>query len=242
MMTSIKWIACVSAVASCANAWAQSSSPATEPPPRAAWYTYERHCADCHGKLGDGRGPSGKRFLVHATDFTAGVYKCRSTASGTAPTDDDLRRSIGEGIHGTAMPDFRALGILQIDDLALLLKSFSRKPWIAAASLEVPAEPVSDPASITRGAAVYEQMKCATCHGDRGQGAAALSTLHNDNGSPVVLTDFTKSKQLKCGDSSSRLYLTLMTGLDGTPMASYAETLTPADAWDLVHYVSSLRN
>lgn len=242
MMTSIKWIACLSIMVSGAHAWAQSSGPIAEPPPRAAWYTYERHCADCHGKLGDGRGPSGKRFLVHATDFTSGVYKCRSTASGSAPTDNDLRRSIGEGIHGTAMPDFRAVGSLQIDDLTQLLKSFSRKPWIASASLEVPAEAVNDSDSVTRGGAVYNQMKCATCHGDRGQGASALGTLHNDNGSPVVLTDFTKRRQLKCGDTPSRLYLTLMTGLDGTPMASYAEALTPADAWDLVHYLASLQN
>jgi hypothetical protein len=31
-----------------------------------------------------------------------------------------------------------------------------------------------------------------------------------------------------------------MTGLDGTPMSGYAETITPADAWDLVHFVDGL--
>ena len=242
MMTSIKWIVCVALWATAASAGAQSSSQAIEPPPRAAWYTYERHCADCHGKLGDGRGPSGKRFLVHATDFTTGVYKCRSTASGSAPSDDDLRRSIREGIHGTAMPDFRALGALQIDDLTLLLKSFSRKPWIGASALDVPTEPVDDAPSVARGSAVYERMKCATCHGDRGQGAPAVGTLHNDDGSPVVLTDFTKHRELKCGSGANRLYLTIMAGHDGTPMAAYAETLEQNDAWDLVHYLASLRN
>ena len=242
MMTSIKWIVCVSILVSGANALAQSSSAAVDPPPRQAWYTYERHCAECHGKLGDGRGPSGKRFLVHATDFTNGVYKCRSTPSGSAPSDSDLQGSIRNGVHGTAMPDFVALGSLQISDLTLLLKSFSRKPWIVSPPIEVPLEPVSDLPGIARGSAVYERMKCATCHGDRGQGAPAVGALHNDDGSPVVLTDFTKPRELKCGSTPGRLYLTIMTGLDGTPMSAYGETLAPEDAWDLVHFVTSLQN
>ena len=32
-----------------------------------------------------------------------------------------------------------------------------------------------------------------------------------------------------------------MTGVDGTPMPSFADNLTPADAWDLVHYLRTLQ-
>jgi len=37
------------------------------------------------------------------------------------------------------------------------------------------------------------------------------------------------------------LYITLINGFDGTPMASYAEALAETDAWDFVHFVISRR-
>jgi mono/diheme cytochrome c family protein len=36
------------------------------------------------------------------------------------------------------------------------------------------------------------------------------------------------------------MYRTLVTGLDGTPMPSYGDSIPPADVWHLVHYVRSL--
>jgi mono/diheme cytochrome c family protein len=32
-----------------------------------------------------------------------------------------------------------------------------------------------------------------------------------------------------------------MTGMDGSPMVSYADKLTPDQAWDLVHYTRTLQ-
>ena len=32
-----------------------------------------------------------------------------------------------------------------------------------------------------------------------------------------------------------------MTGLDGTPMPSFADNIQPADAWDLVHFLRTLQ-
>ena len=31
-----------------------------------------------------------------------------------------------------------------------------------------------------------------------------------------------------------------MTGLNGTPMPSFVESIAPDEAWDLVHYIQSL--
>jgi mono/diheme cytochrome c family protein len=31
-----------------------------------------------------------------------------------------------------------------------------------------------------------------------------------------------------------------MSGLAGTPMPTFADSLSPADAWDLVHFIQSL--
>jgi cytochrome c oxidase cbb3-type subunit 2 len=202
-----------------------------------------RYCAWCHGEHGDGRGPSNDRYAVKPTSFTLGVYKCRSTPTGTPPTDDDLRRSIRRGLYGTGMPRFAALGPLQIDGLVETMRHFSpqRMHERPGTPIEVPKEPTNDPASVARGREVYDRMKCASCHGERGEGGPAAVNLRNDDGSIARVTDFTQKDALKCGRSPARIYTTLMTGLDGTPMAAYAEAVTPEEAWDMVHYLMSLR-
>jgi cytochrome c oxidase cbb3-type subunit 2 len=201
----------------------------------------QRYCVTCHGYAGDGHGPSAHRFDNAATDFTRGVYKCRSTPSGTLPSDDDLRRSIRHGLFDTGMPQFVALGPLQIEDLLVLLKSFSarfqREPQ--GQPIAVPPEPPRTPASVARGAALYDRLKCANCHGARGRGGGpGAANLRNDDGTDAHVTDL--AGHYKCGDTPVRLYTTLMTGLDGTPMSGYAETTSPEEIWDLVQFVLSL--
>jgi cytochrome c oxidase cbb3-type subunit 2 len=202
---------------------------------------YQRYCVSCHGYAGDGHGSSAHRFDNAATDFTLGVYKCRSTPTGTLPTDADLRRSIRDGLFDTGMPSFVAVGSLQIDDMVAVLKTFAARfaTQPAAQPIAVPPEPRRDPASIARGAQIYDRMKCGNCHGARGRGGGAgTANLRNEDGSEAHVTDLARG--FKCGNKPARIYTTLMTGLDGTPMSSYAETLTPEEAWDLVHFVQSL--
>jgi len=72
---------------------------------------YRRHCAVCHGISGDGAGPAAKLFNPYPRDFRTGVFKYTSTADGAKPAREDLRRTLREGIHGTAMPSFRQLSL-----------------------------------------------------------------------------------------------------------------------------------
>jgi mono/diheme cytochrome c family protein len=44
-----------------------------------------------------------------------------------------------------------------------------------------------------------------------------------------------------CGSTNEDLYRIFMTGLDGSPMPSFADQLQPADAWDLVHFLRTLQ-
>jgi mono/diheme cytochrome c family protein len=171
------------------------------------------------------------------------VFKCRSTETGTLPTDDDLRRSIGLGLEGTGMPSFIVLSGRQLDDLVETIKHFSRRFTHEAAgkAIEVPAESENSPASVARGERAYDRMKCANCHGQHGEGGPGAVNLKSENGTLAHVTDFTKPYSLKCGDSPARIYTTLMSGLDGSAMAAYQEVLPPEEAWDLVHYVMSLR-
>jgi cytochrome c oxidase cbb3-type subunit 2 len=208
-------------------------------------HDFARYCASCHGYAGDGDGKNAQQFDAVATDFTRGVYKCRSTPTGTLPTDDDLRRSIIQGLSNSGMPSFLALGTLQTDDLVAALKSFS-----ARFAHEAPGQPIAvaaptpnDGASVARGAALWSRLKCDNCHGARGRGdGPGAATLHNDDSSAVHMPNLRERANYKCGSDDVRVYISIMAGLDGTPMSGYAEAMTPGDAWDLVHFVSQLRN
>jgi mono/diheme cytochrome c family protein len=70
---------------------------------------FRKHCSNCHGVTGDGRGPAAALQNPYPRDFRAGVFKFKSTPRGEPPTRADLRRTIMHGMPGTAMPAFRLL-------------------------------------------------------------------------------------------------------------------------------------
>jgi hypothetical protein len=59
-------------------------------------------------------------------DFTTGKYKIRTTETGSVPTDDDLMRTVRQGLYGTAMPGWeRILSDGDIHDVVEYVKSLS---------------------------------------------------------------------------------------------------------------------
>ena len=206
---------------------------------------YQRYCIGCHGERGDGRGENAVYVDPRPRDFTAGTFKCRSTPSGAIPLDADLFNTIGRGLYATAMPPWLPLTRQQRADLVAYVKSFSsrfleEKP---ESPLEVPAEPPASQGSIDRGRELYQTaIKCALCHGKEGRGdGPSAPTLTDNKGMPIQPYDFTAATRFKCGQSNEDLYRVLMTGLDGSPMASFSNSLKPDQAWDLVHYVRTLQ-
>ena len=69
---------------------------------------FRRHCVQCHGLTGDGRGPTGAWIAPHPRDFRQAVFKFVSTdgTSARKPTRADLMRTLTNGIPTTAMPSF----------------------------------------------------------------------------------------------------------------------------------------
>lgn len=204
---------------------------------------YDRYCSWCHGELGNGLGASARRLDVPPRDFTAGVFRCRTTPSGSLPTDADLRAIIVRGVPGTAMPGWAVLSPRQLDRIVATIKSFS-PAWEKGpgTSIVVPPETPRGKESIERGAQIYTKMQCGTCHGKSGRGdGPAVATLKDDAGNAIRPADFTRSGMMKCGETSARIYTTMMTGLSGTPMPSFDGQLSADEAWDLVHYVEALR-
>ncbi len=215
---------------------------------------YERYCAGCHGVAGDGHGPAAAMLLVKPRDFTKGVFKFRSTAAGTLPTDDDLFRTVTRGLARTSMPDWSLLPERERRAVVAYVKTFvpdwSERGPGAAVAIPSPPASLGSPESIARGKEVYTLLECTTCHGEHGLGdGPSAGGLPPDTwGNPQKPFNFTKGR-LKSGGDPQDVYRTFMTGLNGTAMPSYGDifaapdgdSIKEGDAWNLVSYVLSLR-
>lgn len=204
---------------------------------------YIRYCVFCHGPNGDGRGESAPYLDPKPRDFTKAVFKCRSTPSGSLPLDSDLYDTISRGIHASGMPSWKPLLKQERADLVAYIKTFSsafqeEKP---AAPVEIPAESPATPDSIQRGAQLFQSMNCWSCHGKDGRGYGPSAAALTDNrGYPIAPFDFTSGSRFKCGESDRDMFRDLVTGLDGTPMPSFAGAMNTDQRWDVVHYIRSL--
>jgi cytochrome c oxidase cbb3-type subunit 2 len=186
---------------------------------------YRRACAACHGAAGDGDAPAATYLNPRPRDFTAGTFKFRSTPSGEPPTDQDLIRVVEKGVPSTTMPAWEGLlAERQISDVVAYIKSFSASfDGAEPAPIEIPEEPAVTQQTISDGKSVYVIMQCWSCHGTEGRGdGATADRLKDDWGQPIRPYDFTGGTY-KAGGDSRDIYKTFETGLDGTPMPSYAD-------------------
>jgi cytochrome c oxidase cbb3-type subunit 2 len=208
---------------------------------------YAAHCAGCHGVKGDGEGPAARFLDPKPRDFVAASFKFRSTPSGYLPTDEDLMRTLNEGVHSTSMPAWRMLSVTDRQVLISYLKTLSKR-WKDeeeySPKIAMPGAPssVGTPESIRAGYTIYGQMKCAQCHGVDGSGRGATAThLTDAKGDVIVPLDFSR-RTPKGGAAPADYYRAFTTGLDGTPMPSYGDgVLTDEQRWDLVSFVMALR-
>jgi cytochrome c oxidase cbb3-type subunit 2 len=215
--------------------------PASEKLRVAGTLIYEQRCASCHGKNGNGRGWAAAALPVAPRDFTTGVYKLRSTPTGSIPTDADLFATISRGMHGTPMMAWR--GLSEDDRWALVerLKTFSVRFAQEAPGpvVEIPAERPADVRLVAEGAALWGRARCGACHGAGDGRGPGVGLLRKDPGRRVRVRDLTRGEFLR-GTSPRDIFLTLRTGMDGTPMGSYAEALSERETWALTAYVRSL--
>ena len=77
---------------------------------------FAQSCAPCHGR--DGTGGQGQAEGMRPPDLTRGVFKA-------GRQDSDLFRVISQGVRGTEMPSFSALGNEQIWRLVTFVRSLS---------------------------------------------------------------------------------------------------------------------
>src|SRR6202163_1449551 len=205
---------------------------------------YYRFCWGCHGFRGDGNGENAPYLNILPRNFVAATFKCRSTPTGTLPIDEDLYNSLNRGLNNSNMPSWFPLTDQQRADMVAFIKTFSPR-WQNEKSgdpINVPAEPALTVASIKHGGELFQKLECWKCHGQEGRGdGPSASTLTDSNDQPIRPYNFTSDNRSKCGRTNQDIYKIFMTGLDGTPMPSFADVVKPEDAWDLVHFLRTLQ-
>jgi cytochrome c oxidase cbb3-type subunit 2 len=213
----------------------------------AAKSDYRRYCAGCHGDYGDANGENAVWLDPKPRDFTIATFKCRSTPTGTLPTDQDLYDTIARGLINSNMPIWNTFSVDQRANLVAYIKIFSPR-WErekAGQPIQIPSEPAVTIDSIAHGKALFTKLECWKCHGPHGEGdGPSAATLTDSKDQPIRPYNFalaTDDSRFKCGSTNRDLYRIFMTGVDGTPMPSFADVIQPNDAWDLVHFLRTLQ-
>jgi mono/diheme cytochrome c family protein len=199
---------------------------------------YAQRCAVCHGPDGKGNGPAAPSMFPRPRDFSSGTFKYKSTAAGEAPTDDDLLRTVRDGLPASAMPYFA--GLLSAEELAAVVeqvKSLSSGFATPATAIRIPAAIPSSPESVARGRALFATRGCAACHGEAGRGG---QTFDDGSGHAVFARDLTAPWTFRGGSRAEDVWLRLTTGIKPGPMPPYADALSADARWDLANFVVSL--
>ncbi len=204
-------------------------------------FIYMRSCSPCHGGDGKGDGVAAPDLDPKPRNFTSGIFKFRSTPSGSRPTDADLARTISHGVHGTAMGPWLELSNRDTNDVVAYIKGFAPDAFKAPAppSITLPPKPPFTQQAIEQGKHWFSELGCEKCHGTGGQGdGPSAGDLKDSWGFPIRPANLTNRFSIKRGDTADDIYTDVFTGLSGTPMPSFAGILDkPEDEWDLVYYV-----
>ena len=220
---------------------------------------YFKRCVWCHGVEGGGDGPAADRLFTRPRNFIQGTFKIRWTDSGELPLEDDLIRTVKNGLPGSAMPSWQ--GIISDDEIVAVVnfvktlvqdrsfddaedeevnyQDFGQNPWntVGPYHLGVPQE------DIDAGKEIFIKNKCFECHGGEGRGDGN-PTMKDDWGFPIVAADWQQCWNFR---GSRRQHFdpfnvvrTVSTGLNGTPMPNFKDQITIEDRWKLAAFVNSL--
>lgn len=240
-----------------AEGFAAGSHPA--PPPaeqvEAGKRVYYTKCVWCHGVEGAGDGPGADRLWPRPRNFNGGTFKIRHTASGQLPLIDvDLFQTVTHGLPGSAMPSWE--GILTEDQRKDVLafvttelvkdRSWQDKEFEEFHVLQLEQLPpkAATSESILRGAELVVEKKCIECHGLEGRGDGNAFNLKDDWGFSIQPADWHKCWNFRGSRQDpynvKNIFRTFSTGINGTPMPSFADNTTVEERWDIANWVNHL--
>lgn len=112
------------------------------------------------------------------------------------------------------------------------LSANAQSTWVAPKSADAITNPLkNNQTAIKNGKALYQQL-CAICHGDKGKGDGLASAALNPKPANFVSDKFNKQ-------TDGAVFWKLTEGKP--PMASYKESLSTTQRWQLVSYLKSLK-
>src|SRR5262245_28384130 len=190
---------------------------------------YLKYCSQCHGEKGDGEGYAAPHLYPRPRNFTTGKFKIRTTPNGALPTHQDLVNVIRRGMPYTSMPAWPNFTDQEVSDLAYFVTTFSAdfsNPENAPKPVQLPSPPGSSTNAIEVGKKAYEDTGCPRCHGALGRAdGPSAPTLTDDWGRPIRPADLSQPWTFRGGPSREDIFRTMSTGLNGTPMPSFADSL-----------------
>lgn len=189
---------------------------------------YEESCAHCHGVEGRGDGSAAKNLLPQPRDFTGGIYKIRSTASGELPTDKDLFDIISKGMPGSSMPEWESA--LSADDRWEVV-SYIKTFYEGFKENESPPKEISldgkipySEESVEIGKFFYTQFACFECHGNAGRGdGTSAPTLQDEWGFKSWPANLTENWNFRGGSSTEDIYKRFIGGIAGSAMPMFED-------------------
>ncbi len=209
---------------------------------------YMKRCSQCHGEDGDGLGVAADRMYPAPRDFTLGLFKYKTTdADSEFPTDADFRKTIMEGLPGTAMPAWKTLLTdAEVTGLIQLIKEFGGWEEEDPEDLS-PIEMGTPPAVVTPELLAQGRKQfiaaCVQCHGDAGRGnITSGKRLKDDAQARIWPRNLTRPETWRWTKTTQDVFQRLSAGIPGTPMPEHTSTMSLEDRWAIANYVMTLRD
>jgi len=224
---------------------------------------YFTKCVWCHGVDGGGDGPGADRLWPRPRNFNQGTFKIRHTASGELPLFDakkpvpgqnDLFETVTHGLPGSAMPPWE--GILTEEQRLQVLsfvttqlvkdRKFTDTKSESQTVLQLgELKPIAaSEESLKKGAELIVEKKCVECHGMEGRGDGNAFNLKDDWGFSIQPANWHKCWNFRGSRQDpynvSNIFRTFSTGVNGTPMPSFADNTTVEERWHIANFVNSL--
>ena len=224
---------------------------------------YFTKCVWCHGVDGGGDGPGADRLWPRPRNFNQGTFKIRHTASGELPLFDakkpvpgqnDLFETVTHGLPGSAMPPWE--GILTEEQRLQVLsfvttqlvkdRKFTDTKSESQTVLQLgELKPIAaSEESLKKGAELIVEKKCVECHGMEGRGDGNAFNLKDDWGFSIQPANWHKCWNFRGSRQDpynvTNIFRTFSTGVNGTPMPSFADNTSVEERWHIANFVNSL--
>ena len=228
---------------------------------------YEKLCASCHGKTGDGRGRASRYVFPKPRDLRHDPFRLVSTLSRN-PSRNDIYRVLEKGIPGSSMQSWETLGdkklellvqrVIQLrtdgaverivkelqeegelseEESNRVIDEYVNRVTRAGESWDGLGTVTLSDELIGRGSKVYIRQQCGSCHGVEGRGSPGMD-LVDLGGDATWATDLVRGR-LHGGTGAKDIARRIFLGMPGSAMPS-SGTLGRDDLASLVAYCLSI--